>query len=396
MMSSGAQGNEMRPIRICIVSGSYPPARCGVGDYADILANALSRRGMEVVVLTSGYLGISRRFGNPAVLPVISEWSIARIGRVVWQIMKAKPHIVHFQFPTSEYHKHRLFDILVGVIRLLPGARKVVVTLHEPVTIKKTRYRWLFRPLRHWLSLRWANGIIVVDGTYYKALQRVSDHLRLTPHITIPIGSNIPTSTLTGEGRDRLRDGLGVPRSTLLLSYFGFIQPRKGIEKALEVVERVNGQGIAAVLLIVGELSGDNEYHREVLIKIEQRQLKSVVKVTGFVNRREVSDFLAVSDACVLPFVDGVQPKRGSFMAALQQGVFTVTTSEDRSGFDSEQNVYYTRIGDVEEMVRGIVCYATERSCRMIGRTDSWGPIADKHVEFFRKILGWECDQEII
>src|SRR5271157_4031708 len=121
----------MSKLRVCILTGTYPPARCGVGDYTELLAGALVAGGVEVSVVTSSYLGTPPSSGDPTILPVVKNWSLKRAGIVLRQILRTRPDIVHFQFPTAEYYPHRLFDLLVPLIKLWPRRIRIVVTLHE-------------------------------------------------------------------------------------------------------------------------------------------------------------------------------------------------------------------------------------------------------------------------
>src|SRR5260370_18244843 len=135
-------------LRVCIVTASYPPARCGVGDYTALLCTALASNGTHVSVVTSGHQGTVCRDGNPTVLPVVHNWSLLNVARVIRAILKCKPDIVHFQFPTNGY-----FDVLVPILGVLPKGPKVVVTMHEPMSVKPSRLPCLFRPIPNWLSI---------------------------------------------------------------------------------------------------------------------------------------------------------------------------------------------------------------------------------------------------
>src|ERR1700674_4381276 len=226
----------MRPLRICLVSGSYPPAHCGVGDYTERLAEALVDRGVEVSVVTSAYLGTQPRASSPTVLPVVNSWAIGEGLKVLQSILRTRPEIVLFQFPTTEYYAHRLFDLLVPMLRLWPKRTKLVVTLHEPISVRKSVVSGLFRPLRHWLSGSWANAIIVVDQSYRDRFSGVSRRMQEIPYKVIPIASNIPISQMQLNELQKLRKQTGIPENVVLLSYFGFIQPRKGFEQVLDVL----------------------------------------------------------------------------------------------------------------------------------------------------------------
>jgi len=380
----------MSSIRVCVVTGTYPPARCGVGDYTQLLSDALASRGAKISVMTSAYLGIPYRSGNPEVFPSIRNWSIANAATVLHSILDTEPDIVHFQFPTTEYHSHRLFDLLVPMLKLWPRSIRVVVTLHESCSVTKSLVPGLFRPLRHWLSCSWTDAFIVVAQSYRDQIHKFSSRVSKIPCKVIPIASNIPVSPMSKEELQKLREQIGIAGKDVVLSYFGFIHPSKGFEQVLEVLKFLRGQGVPAKLLVLGELLGSNSYHQQLLAQMEQEHCAGSVRVIGHLDRNKVADYLAMSDACILPFVDGVHPKRGSFLAAAQQGVLTVTTSTDRNGFFLDENVFYARPGDIESMASAVQEYGTRRLPAGAFPWRSWGLVADDHLEFFSQLVSSE------
>jgi glycosyltransferase involved in cell wall biosynthesis len=380
----------MSPLRVCIVAGSYPPALCGVGDYTELLSTALASSGVEVSVITSAYLGTPYRSGNPTVLPIVKEWSLATAGRILWNILRTRPDIVHFQFPTTEYHSHRVFDLLVPMVALWPKSIKTVLTLHEYSSVKKSLIPGLFRPLRTWLSCTGTDAIIVVAESYRDLIRDFSSRMRRIPFKVIPIASNIPVFQMSLEQLQKLRQQTGIAEKEIVLSYFGFIHPSKGFEQVLEVLKVLRNQGIPAKLIVLGELSNANSYHQRLRALITQKPFADSVKVMGHLNRDEVANCLAMSDACVLPFVDGLHPKRGSFLAAVQQGVLTVTTSVEKSGMFLDENVFYAKPGDIEEMAKAVCRYSARRVPAGVHPRRTWGSVADEHLEFFNQLLGGE------
>lgn len=378
---------KAKPLRICLVSGTYPPARCGVGDYTERLALALVDRGAKVSVVTSSYLGTPPSAVNPTVLPVVDSWAMGSGLKVLRSILRTQPQIVHFQFPTTEYYAHRLFDLLVTMLRLWPNPAKVVVTLHESVSVTKTVIPGIFRPLRHWLSGAWTDAFIVVEESYRNSFWGVSSRMHKVPFKVIPIASNIPVCTMQRDALRKLRETEGIADNVAAISYFGFVQPRKGFEQVLDILTILKNRGFSVKLLLVGDLSESNPYHRELIERISKDGLKNLVRVLGHVDRVSASNYLAMTDACVLPFLDGVHPKRGSFLAAAQQGTFVVTTSTGKKGLFPDENVYYATPGDVEDMAGALQHLSGRRLPGCSFPWPTWESVADGHLELFNQIL---------
>ena len=211
--------------------------------------------------------------------------------------------------------------------------------------------------------------------------------MRKVPSKVIPIASNIPVSEMQRDGLQKLREQEGIPDNVAVLSYFGFVQPRKGFEQVLDILTLLRRRGFPAKLILVGNLSESNPYHRDLLGRVHNDGLKQDVKVLGHVDRVVAANYLAMSDACVLPFIDGVHPKRGSFLAAAQQGTFVVTTSTSKRGLFAAENVYYTMPGDVEEMARAVQEFSGRRLPSGSYPWPSWKSVADEHLELFHLIL---------
>lgn len=385
-MSIGVEDSS--GLRICVLTGTYPPARCGVGDYAELLSTALAARGARVSVVTSAYLGTPVRAGNPAVLPVVNNWSLTRAMGVLRHILRCQPDIVHFQFPSTEYFAHKLFDLLVPMIKLWPRRIRVVVTFHESVRVRNCLMPRLFRPLRYWLSAAWADAIVVVAESYCDSFYEVSARMKRIPCKVIPIASNIPVSQMSIEQLREVRQRAGIAEGNVVLSYFGFVQPRKGFELVLDVLKVLRSRGVPAELVAIGELSSADTYHKRLLARIARDQLGEYVKVSGYLDRGTVANYLAMSDACILPFVDGLHPKRGSFLAAVAQGVLTITTSNERNGLSADENVYYAKPGDVEEMATAVQQYVARRVAAGPLPWRSWNQIAKEHLDLFLQLLG--------
>src|SRR5215470_649721 len=93
-------------MRVALVTGSYPPERCGVGDFAEGLARRLGSREIEVTVITG------------------ADWSAFAAKTLLRKIESTNPDIIHLQYPTAG------FKASLGP-QVLSLQRRIVVTLHE-------------------------------------------------------------------------------------------------------------------------------------------------------------------------------------------------------------------------------------------------------------------------
>src|SRR6476619_5245508 len=103
-------------LRILIVSGSYPPMRCGVGDYTSSLASALHRSGKVKVGILGGRHIIKNN--KPIDFLYGASWRLRSALKMLKKIAAWRPDIVHFQFPTQGYAGYFLPWVLPLLLRM--------------------------------------------------------------------------------------------------------------------------------------------------------------------------------------------------------------------------------------------------------------------------------------
>src|SRR5438046_4925946 len=90
----------VRPPRVLLVSGEYPPALGGVGDYSARLVAALGAQGIAVAVLASGRdEPVPLRAGG--VSRGVSDWGLAAFPRVLAAARAWRADLVHLQYPAG-------------------------------------------------------------------------------------------------------------------------------------------------------------------------------------------------------------------------------------------------------------------------------------------------------
>ncbi len=311
-------------MKICLVSGEYPPQQGGVGDYTRELGAALRRQGADACVLTGG-----AACPEDAVSPVPVERRLAGWGWRLWgdldrALRDLAPDIVHIQYQAAAYRLHPAINLWP---RFRGRRQRVVVTFHD------LRVPYLFpkagplRPLSVLELARSAARAIVTNVEDQAAL-----HGRLpTPAALIPIGSNIHPTPPPHYDRAAWRAQAGVGEGEIVLAYFGFLNESKGGEELVQAAAALRAQGVPARLWLIGGQVGDvdptnREYLARVRAQISRLGLEPWVRWTGFMSPGEVSATLLAADLIVLPYRDGVSFRRGSLMAALVHGLPVVST----------------------------------------------------------------------
>jgi glycosyltransferase involved in cell wall biosynthesis len=306
-------------MKIAIVSGSFPPIRCGVGDYVERFTRALAGQGATVHVITSR--GAKQRLAGKGVTiwPDVKDWGVRGMVPIRDRLARLAPDVVHMQYPTVVYGKRLGINALPWLVKRRWPRLPLVTTLHEFAQYSRLG-QWRLAP-----NIRLADAVVVttreerdaVVARYPSARRRVSVN---------PIGSNIPVAGSSAAGHALLKK-LGVEPGDRLLAYFGWVGPGKGVLPLIEATRRLWNAGWRVRLVgITAFRPRADAFHREVELRAKELEIQGRITWTGFLPERQVSDVLLACEACVLPFDDGLRLNRGSFLAALQHGVPLVTT----------------------------------------------------------------------
>ena len=370
-------------MRVLLISGSYPPMKCGVGDYTYHLAEALAAsREFHVGVLTSQ--AVART--SPARVEILRDmpsWGVRNAWLAMRLLRSWKPDVVHIQFPTQGYGYGRLPTLLPLIARLLDI--KVVQTWHESTSLRGA-VSFLLRAVV-------PGKVVVVRPNFREALHPILRAMlfRKEP-VFIANASSIPRSRLDAEQRQverRVRLG-GRQR---LIVFFGFVYPFKGVDLLFDIANPSTDR-----IIIAGELDRESDYGRRLLQAATSAPWAGKVDFAGFLPSDAIADLLAMSDAVVLPFRRGGGEWNTSIHGAIVNDAYVVTTSEHRHGFDAQSGVHYSPIDDVSDMK--IALSLAEQRARKSFAADvdgnSWHAIAHSHANLYRGLVGTRasgCDQ---
>lgn len=366
-------------MRILLVAGSYRPDQCGVGDYTESLANALSEtQTVKIGVLTT--VSPDRGFARSSsveLMDIVNQWTISELLKIVSKVHSWKPDIVHFQYPSKAYIRPAIPSFLPLIFRLLNI--RVIQTWHEPHSLDPAHRIKSF--LYFNVLTLGALGLIFVRPNYMRLLPRIYSWLiKKIPSVLIPNASPLPLSSLNPSSRSLLRNRyLGKKRR--LVIFFGFINPNKGVDLLFDIASPSIDS-----LVIIGS-SKDHSYLQR-LIKVARSKAWSNENIhwTGYLSPQDSADLLAVADAVVLPFLDGGGEWNTSIHAAIAQGTLVITTSVAPRGYELSKNLYTAAPFKIDEMRAALNLYAGQKT-PSISSQSQWHEIAKSHVVFYNQIL---------
>lgn len=331
--------------KILIVTGSYPPDVCGVGDYSERLFHALNRK------------------SNIFELFCKADWRLKNLVPYLKEIKSKKADLIHFQYPTEGYG----YSFLPLLLMLFLPKEKMIVTVHE-LSNRTFKARLFTMTL-----LFFCDKIIVTNESEYAFLKKIPI-LNRKETFVINIGSNIPSSNTSGKVLSERK---------IDLAYFGHIRPQKGLESFIFVANQFCSTKKCTI--IGQDLSKYQSYLKELRSKSDAN-IKYILD--GSVS--ETADNLSDCKIVYLPFPDGVSSRRGSLMAAALNGCVIVT----RYSLDKATNDFFKQycylVNNETEAKNVIQKLMNNGSCidkdvSQLMALFSWEEIAKKHFDLYSK-----------
>jgi len=366
-------------MRVLFISGSYPPMKCGVGDYLYRLAQAISDTpGIKVGVLTSLDASKDIQPDHPERFPIIQNWGLGSLRHIVRFMRTWKPDIVHIQYPTQGYSispgtLRSLSISLLPAISFILGA-KVVQTWHEHESHKLKSLVYFF------IKAITPSRIIVVRPDFYQNLPKFLQWFFKYKSINyIRNASAIPRLSFSPSYLQEVRSQY-LKKGTRLLIYFGFIYPHKGADLLFEIANPATDR-----IVFAGGYEEHSDYVKSIKTIMTSEPWSGQVEWLGYTKADDISALLSVADAVVLPFRnEGGGIWNSSVHAAITHNVFVLTTSTTQSGYDPDQNVYYSQPDDIDTMKQALDIYAGTKRDEKVRPFDSdWAEIAAQHLRIY-------------
>ena len=355
-------------MKICFIVGAFPKMKCGVGDYCCKLAKELAKnKKNEIYIITS--TKASNKIEGIKVLNIIEKWNITSSKKIVKALKEIKPDIVNIQYPSNEYENvHYCFNILPLIIKMKIRC-KLTETIHE-IDLKHISIKSI---LKYKLNFMIMSKIIVVEHVYKDFIKKYFKKIKVE---YISISASIPRVMINANEREEIRRNLEINQPKVI-SFFGFINEKKGIEKLLNALSKIDN----VQLLIIGELNKENEYHKSILKQIETLKIEDKIKLTGYIESEEiVAKYLNATDLCVLPFTEGIQSRNSSFLAAYNQLIPIITTIKNK--IKDEDGIFYVECNNEEELIERIK-NVLQKNIIISRKELNWKSVAEKYINAF-------------
>ena len=310
-----------QPFRIAFV-GTCPPRQCGIATFTHDLAQAVREADPRVRVQWAAIdEAESIHPYGPEVRWRIRQGEPATYRRVAEQLNESRADVVCLQHEFGLYGiwGEPFEDHLVGFLEALQ--KPLVVTMHSVLPEPSSSVREAVRRIG-------LNSEVVAMAEV--ARQLLIERYGLDPPRVHVIPHGVPV--VEPRGRRRLKEWLGLTGRTII-STFGLLDPRKGLEYMIRAMEAVAARHPDSLYLIVGKTHPElvrkagEAYRRELYELVKARSLqRQVAFVDEYLTQRQIVEYLLASDVYVTPYLDPNQITSGTLAYALGAGKAVVST----------------------------------------------------------------------
>jgi len=316
-------------------------------------------------------------------------------GQIIWQTLKNKVDLVHFQHEFNMYGKvsgYFTFPLTLLLLKLLN--KKIVVTIHAIPKLDEVDDIFLMMmginkycpstklaKLLFW-CLFWTIGklsnTIIVHSDYTKSVC-VNDY-GMKRVAVIPIG----VAPVYGVGTNKWKKLTGN-----YILFFGYILERKGLEELLVAFEKcLKNYPKLKLVLAGGFLKGYENYVAKIKKLIKKLKLDKKVIFTGFLNSKEIDWLYRKTTMVVLPYVRSIS---SSFPLSFALGYGKPVVASDigtlKGEFRNGIEGIYCKPKNVESLYQSMNKVLTDKKFKKIAidKNRSWREVAKKTILIYEK-----------
>lgn len=367
-------------MRIIYIS-TYPPIECGIATYTSYLQKEISKKGLEVSVLSQNGAKGKHVFEvfNP------DDKDIAY--KLFHMISKLTPDLVHVQHEFGLFGYERGIQIIDFLLRCKIADIPVITTLHT-VYLKPA---WKERIITAEI-LRLSKEIIVHEN--YQKEFLISEYKCLKEIHVIPHGVRKTKNIKTA--KELL--GLSSKKVVLLAGYF---RTSKHFEKLIDIFPDVLARVPNAVLLIACRLriAEHNEKREQLLRMMRFLDNKEHIRILkGQFPQKTLDYIMSAADVVVMPYSAGAQ---SGMLAQFSAHTIPVVSSdllsfktwnrETGGGLTSFTNEDY--INNICKILNDDAL--AEKMRKNIQKSNEhrfWKVVATKHMHIYENIIAKEDD----
>ncbi len=310
-------------LRVAFVS-SYPPRECGIATFTQDLALGVCGADPDIDVKVAAINESGGLHPYPTeVIARIDQGTPDSYADAARALNKSNIDIVSVQHEFGRFgvwHDYLREDYLAPFLNEIEVP--VVTTLH---TILPGPHPSVRACILNAIEKSAATQAMARTGAMI-----LTDEYGAPPNKIVYIPHGCPE--IRPRGRRRLKKELGVADRTII-STFGLVGPGKGLEYLVQAIPKIVEKHSSVLYLIVGQthpdlLRQEGESYRNRLQKLidDLGMSGHVAFINHYLTKKEIADYLLLSDIYVTPYLDRNQIMSGTLTYALGAGKAVVST----------------------------------------------------------------------
>jgi len=314
--------NTSKKSKILILCPKFHPLEDGLGQHTTHFYHTLKSK-VETLVITSATPEIvTANQRDTDVYPLVEHWDLRTLPQLLRLVRKEKPTHLLIQWVPYLYAKRAGLNFsFPSVIRTLKKLIKVQVHLycHElyypnlaDLKSKVLHYshKWILKQMIEQSEL-----VLTSTDSFKKEIDALWPAFQKKTH-WIPVSSNINRKiSITPK----------TPSKKVRIGLFGTFHPSKRVDLVLNsLFQAIQPKKEAYEIHYIG--ASEDEI-KTLLTKEDFTHLSSFLVCTGFLKNSEVDQALQELDGFIAYFMDGLSSRRGSFLAALERGIPSISTT---------------------------------------------------------------------
>ncbi len=387
----------------CIL-GPVVPLRGGIAHYTTLLASELQKRGEVNVISFSRlyprflYPGKSQVEQNGALEPPADvQFCLDTMNPLTWwrtakKIIVLRPEMLIVPFWVT-YLVPPILSVVSMVRRRL--ATKVLFICHNVIPHDVSRMHLLLVKA----LLKKGDFAIVHSEQEKRLVQEAAPNIDVVKHVH-PIYGFFGASGSKADHELSLQDAranLRISKDKLVLLFFGFVRPYKGLDLLIEAMPMIR-QRLDAYLLVVGEFWESRTRFDEM---IEELSLVENIRIIDrYVPDNEVALYFSAADIVVLPYREATQSGVIQIAYAFHKPVITTNVGGLPEVVGDGETGYIVSKESPEAIAGAVLRFARERgsvdfttNIEAILDRFSWGYLVDM-IERLGKMKIMEGSQE--
>lgn len=392
-------------MKVCMVS-TAPPRLCGIANYCIKLAKVLSKeRSCQLLIVAdnhnSTHKNIVEMNGQVKIKRVWTHDSFLYPFEIFRAILSEKPDIVHIQHEFLLFGTPQVSGLFSFLLLLLYLFRKhIIITIHSVIPRSHLTASFFNR-----YGLGKRLGVLAKFYMYFMTLSmgflasKVIVHLKSAketlvkdykyrPNDIAVIPHGVDVYELNIDPYDAKKKLNLNGKRTLL--FFGFIEPKKGIEHLIEAMPIVESRYSDVVLMIIGNYHprltpNGIDYLKQLKTIVHELGIDdNVIFVSKFIPNEEIPLYLAATDIAVFPYIEtDILGASGalSSIASFKKPIIATRIGRFREDITDGENGLLVHPANPASLARAInsLLFDTEKGKKMGARL--YNEVKDKHWE---------------